>query len=128
MTGLVPISPNTDQLRILERIDQWRQASIATYAKKRASPKTYGQAITPETVNPSGKDLERRLRDDFKSANKDSKPDIAGPDPDSDAIHELLMDIDSDSDESQVDIWSGGIPGGIPQTTTAAPEADDHID
>jgi hypothetical protein len=34
------------------------------------------------------------------------------------------MDIDSDSDESQVDTWSGGIPGGIPQTTTAAPEAD----
>jgi hypothetical protein len=35
------------------------------------------------------------------------------------------MDID-DSDESQVDTWSGGIPGGIPQTTTEAPEADDH--
>jgi hypothetical protein len=36
------------------------------------------------------------------------------------------MDIDDDSDESQFDTWSGGIPGGIPQTTTAAPEADDH--
>jgi hypothetical protein len=36
------------------------------------------------------------------------------------------MDIDSDSDESHVDAWSGGIPGGIPQTTAAAPEADDH--
>jgi hypothetical protein len=63
-----------------------------------------------------------------ESANKDSNNDIAGPDPDrehvhdSGAIHELLMDIDSDSDESQVDTWSGGIP----QTTTAAPEADDH--
>jgi hypothetical protein len=36
------------------------------------------------------------------------------------------MDTDSDSDESQVDTWSGGIPGGIPQTTTAATEADEH--
>jgi hypothetical protein len=36
------------------------------------------------------------------------------------------MDIDSDSDESQDDTWSGGIPGDIPQTTTAAPEVDDH--
>jgi hypothetical protein len=35
-----------------------------------------------------------------ESANKD----IAGPDPDSNEIHELLMDID-DSDESQVDTW-----------------------
>jgi hypothetical protein len=31
-----------------------------------------------------------------------------------------------DSDEGQVDTWSGGIPGDIPQTTTEAPEADDH--
>jgi hypothetical protein len=36
------------------------------------------------------------------------------------------MDIDSDYDESLVDTWSGGIPGGIPQTTTTAPEKDDH--
>jgi hypothetical protein len=36
------------------------------------------------------------------------------------------MDIDDDSDESQVDTWSGGIPGGIPQTTIAAPEVNDH--
>jgi hypothetical protein len=35
------------------------------------------------------------------------------------------MDID-DSDEGQVDTWSGGIPGGIPQTTTEVVEADDH--
>jgi hypothetical protein len=35
------------------------------------------------------------------------------------------MDID-DSDESQVDTCSGGIPGGIPKTTTTAPDADDH--
>jgi hypothetical protein len=35
------------------------------------------------------------------------------------------MDID-DSDKGQVDTWSGGIPGGIPQTRTEAPEADDH--
>jgi hypothetical protein len=36
------------------------------------------------------------------------------------------MDIDIDSDEDHVDTWSGGIPGGIPKTTTVAPEADDH--
>jgi hypothetical protein len=65
-----------------------------------------------------------------ESANKDSENNIAGPDPDiehvhdSNAVHELLMDID-DSDESQVDTWSGGIPGSIPKTTTEAPEADD---
>jgi hypothetical protein len=35
------------------------------------------------------------------------------------------MDID-DSNESQVGTWSGGIPGGIPQTTTAAPERDNR--
>jgi hypothetical protein len=68
MIGLVPISPYTEQLRILRGIDQRRQASIATYANQQASPKTYGQAITPESVRitPSGKDLERKLRDDFK--------------------------------------------------------------
>jgi hypothetical protein len=66
-----------------------------------------------------------------ESANKDSENIIAGPDPDSEhahdsnAIHELLMDI-SDSDEGQVDTWSGGIPSGIPQTRDEAPEADDH--
>jgi hypothetical protein len=66
-----------------------------------------------------------------ESANKDSENIIAGPDPDSEhvhdsnAIHELLMDID-DSDESQVDTWSGGFPGGTPQTRTEALEADDH--
>jgi hypothetical protein len=36
------------------------------------------------------------------------------------------MDIDSDSDKSQVDTWSGGIPGSINKSTTAVPEADDH--
>jgi hypothetical protein len=51
--------------------------------------------------------------------NKDSENNIAGPDPDSEhvhdsnVIHELLMDIDSDSDGSQVDTRLGGIPGGI---------------
>jgi hypothetical protein len=45
---------------------------------------------------------------------------------DSDAIHELLMDIDIGSDEGQVDTWLSGISGGIPKTTTVAPEADDH--
>jgi hypothetical protein len=50
MTGPVPISSNTDQLRIVKGIDQRLQAYIATYAKQRASPKTYGQAITPGTV------------------------------------------------------------------------------
>jgi hypothetical protein len=69
-----------------------------------------------------------------ESANKDSKNDIAGPDPDSEhvqdsnAIHELLMDSDSDTDENPVDTWSGGIPDGIPQTTTVAPEADDNTE
>jgi hypothetical protein len=66
-----------------------------------------------------------------ESANKDSENIIAGPDPDSEqvrcsnAIQELLMDI-SDSDESQVDTWSGGIPGGIAPKRDEAPEADDH--
>jgi hypothetical protein len=36
------------------------------------------------------------------------------------------MDIYIDSDEDQVDTWSGGIPGGMPKTTTVAPEVDDH--
>jgi hypothetical protein len=69
-----------------------------------------------------------------KVANKDSKTDIEEPDLDrkhvheSDAIYELLMDIDIDSDEGQVDTWSGGISGVIPTTTTVAPEADDHKD
>jgi hypothetical protein len=31
------------------------------------------------------------------------------------------MDIDGDSDERQVDTWSGGTPG-----CTATPEVDDH--
>jgi hypothetical protein len=35
------------------------------------------------------------------------------------------MDI-VDSDESQADTWSGGIPGGVPQTRDEAPEADNH--
>jgi hypothetical protein len=65
-----------------------------------------------------------------ESSNKDSENIIAGPDPDSEhvhdsnVIHELLMDID-DSDEGQVDTWLGGIPSGIPQTRTEASEADD---
>jgi hypothetical protein len=36
------------------------------------------------------------------------------------------MDMDIDSDEGQVDTWSGGISGGIPKITTVAPEVDDH--
>jgi hypothetical protein len=37
------------------------------------------------------------------------------------------MDVDIDSDEGQVDTCvSGGIPGGTSNTTTVAPEADDH--
>jgi hypothetical protein len=63
---------------------------------------------------------------------KDSANDVEGPDldsehvHDSDAIHELPTDIDIDSDESQVDTWSGGISGGILKITTVAPEAEDH--
>jgi hypothetical protein len=49
MIGLVPISPNTDQLRISD-VKRLLQASIAAYANQRASPKMYGQANTPETV------------------------------------------------------------------------------
>jgi hypothetical protein len=41
-------------------------------------------------------------------------------------MHELLMNIDIDSDESQVDTWSGSIADVIPQTMTAVPEADGH--
>jgi hypothetical protein len=158
-----PNKPNKKRLFSDDRpseIDQRRQASIATYAKQRASPKTYGQAITPETVwitpilperisnenfettskvalaeiptqprfsSLDDDDLSRSeycghcattapLTDDTamltntldassqadtipESANKDSENDIAGPDPDSehvhdsDAIHEFLMDI-----------------------------------
>jgi hypothetical protein len=64
-----------------------------------------------------------------ETANKDSENNIKGPDldsehvHDSDAIHELLMDIDIDSDEDQVDTWSDGISGVIPKTTTVTPEA-----
>jgi hypothetical protein len=36
------------------------------------------------------------------------------------------MDIDTDSDEGQIDTWSGGDPGDIPNTTTVTHEADDH--
>jgi hypothetical protein len=89
--------------------------------------------LTDDTSMPSNTLDVSSLADTIpESANKYSENYIAGPDPDrehvhdSDVIHEVLMDIDSDSDESQVDTWSGGIPGGVPQTTTAAPEADDH--
>jgi hypothetical protein len=67
-----------------------------------------------------------------ESANKDSENDTEEPDLDtehvhvSEAIHELLMDIDIDSDEDQVHTSSGGISGGIPKRTTVAPEADNH--
>jgi hypothetical protein len=67
-----------------------------------------------------------------ESAKKDSENDIEGPNLDSenvldsDAIHELLKNIDIDSDEGQVDTWSDGILGGLPKTTTMAPEANDH--
>jgi hypothetical protein len=64
MTGSVPISPNTDQLRTLRRIDHRLQASTAAYAKQRASPKTYGQAITPETAR------KRILNEDFETTSK----------------------------------------------------------
>jgi hypothetical protein len=63
----------------------------------------------------------------LNTLHKDLKKDIEGPDldsehvHDSDAIHELLMDIHSEYNEGQVDTWSGGIPGGIPKTTTVAP-------
>jgi hypothetical protein len=91
------------------------------------SPLTDDVAITPNTLDASS--LADRIPE---SANKDSDNNIAGPDPDSEHVHDsnainkLLMDIDSDSDESQVGTQSGGIPGGIPQITTEAPEADDH--
>jgi hypothetical protein len=63
-----------------------------------------------------------------ESANKDSENDIEGPGldsehvDDSDAIHELLIDIDIDSHKGQVDTWSGGISGGISKTTTLDPD------
>jgi hypothetical protein len=91
------------------------------------APLTDDTAIPPNTLDASS--LAETIPE---SANKDSENDIAGPNPDSEyvhdsnAIHDLRMDIDSDSDESEVDTWSGGIPGGIPKTTTAAPEANDH--
>jgi hypothetical protein len=90
------------------------------------APLTDETAILPKQIDASS------LADPTpESANQDSKNIIAGPDPDSEhvhdsnAIHEMLMDID-DSDEGQVDTWSGGIPGGIPPTRDEAPEADDH--
>jgi hypothetical protein len=116
--------------------DQYRPASLDDDDRSRSeyyshcattAPLTNDIAIPPNTLDASS--LADRTPE---SANKDSENNIAGPDPDcehahdSNAIHELLMDIDTDSDESQVDTWSGGIPGDIPQTTTAAPGADDH--
>jgi hypothetical protein len=70
MTGPVPISPNTDQLRILRRIDHRRRASAAAYAKQRASPKTYGQAITPETARTTPILPERISNEDFETTSK----------------------------------------------------------
>jgi hypothetical protein len=88
---------------------------------------TDDSAILPNTLDTS------TLADTIpETANKDLGNDIEGLDldseqiHDSDAIHELLMDINIDSDEGQVDMWSGGIAGGIPKTTTVAPEVDDH--
>jgi hypothetical protein len=73
MTDAVPISPNTDQLRTLKRIDQRRQASTAVYAKQRASPKTYGQAITPETARTTPVLPERISNKDFETTSKDRR-------------------------------------------------------
>jgi hypothetical protein len=70
MTGPVKISPNTDQLRILKRIDRRRRASIAIYAKLRASPKTYGQAITPEIARTTLILPERISNEDFETTSK----------------------------------------------------------
>jgi hypothetical protein len=53
-----------------KRIDQRRQVSIATYAKLRASPKTNGQAITPETVRITPIPPERISNEDFESRAK----------------------------------------------------------
>jgi hypothetical protein len=129
MIDPVPISPNTDQLRIQKRIDQRRQASIAIFAKQRASPKTYGQAITPKTVRMTPILPERISNDSYytgsggygtlgKNLNDDNRVDKDDPrdnfaphrstmmtasEANNDAIHELLMDIDIDSDEGQVD-------------------------
>jgi hypothetical protein len=116
--------------------DQYRPSSLDDDDRPRSeyyshcattAPLTDDSAILSNTLDASS------LADTIpESANKDSKTDIAGPDldsehiHDSDAIHELLMDIDLDSDEGQVDTWSGDISGDIPNTTTEAPEADDH--
>jgi hypothetical protein len=114
--------------------DQYRPSSLDDDDRSRSeyyshcattAPLTDDSAKLPNTLDASS------LADTIpESANKDSENDIQGPDldsehvRDSDAIHELLMGIDIDSDEDQVDTWSGGIP----KTTTVAPEADDHIE
>jgi hypothetical protein len=63
MISLVQISTDTDQLRILRRIDQQR-------ANQRANPKTYGQAITPETVRTIPILQERISNEDFETTSK----------------------------------------------------------
>jgi hypothetical protein len=115
--------------------DRYRTASLDDDDRSRS--KYYGHCATTVTLTddiaiPTNTLDASSLADPTpESANKDSENNIAEPDPDSEhvhdsnAIHELLMDID-DSDESQVDTWSGGDPGGIPQTTTEAPETEDH--
>jgi hypothetical protein len=113
--------------------DQYRPSSLDDDDREyyincaTTAPLTDDSAILPNTLDASS------LADTIpESANKDLKSDIEGPDldsepvHDSDAIHELLMDIDIDCDEDQVDTWSGGISNGIPKTTTVALEADDH--
>jgi hypothetical protein len=66
MMGPVPISPNTDQLPIPKRIDE----SIATYAKQRASSKTHGQAVTPETAQITPILPERISNKNFETTSK----------------------------------------------------------
>jgi hypothetical protein len=110
--------------------DRYRPSSLDDDDRSRSAttaPLTDDITIPTNTLDASS------LADPIsESANKNSENNIAGPDPDSEHVHdsnairELLMNIDSDSDESQVDTWPGGIPGDIPQTTTEAPEADDH--
>jgi hypothetical protein len=51
-------------------MDQRRQASIAIYANQRASPKTYGQAITPETARTTPVLPERISNGNFETTSK----------------------------------------------------------
>jgi hypothetical protein len=87
------------------------RSTMTTAQEISTAPLTDDIAIPSNTLDASSladtipESAKKYLKNDIESDSKHVH--------ESDAIHELLMDINSDSDESQVDTWSGGISGFI---------------